>query len=61
MDFGRSKKKVAPRALASNAAGRLRLRWGRTAPMRLLSHLDNMKVIEKTLRDSNTPVAFSQG
>ena len=61
MDFGRSKKKVASRALPVSAAGRLRLRWGRTEQMRLLSHLDNMRVIEKAIRDSRFPVAYSQG
>jgi len=61
MDFGRTKKKVASRALAAPSVGRLRIRWGRTDSRRMLSHLDNMRVIENAIKESGFPVAFSQG
>lgn len=61
MDFGRTKKKVASRALAAPSVARLRIRWGRNESQRMLSHLDNMRVIENTIKDSKFPVAFSQG
>lgn len=61
MDFGRTKKKLASRALTAPSLGRLRLRWGRTESQRMLSHLDNMRVIENAIKDAKFPVAYSQG
>ncbi|HEX2896694.1 MAG TPA: TIGR03936 family radical SAM-associated protein [candidate division Zixibacteria bacterium] len=61
MEFGRTKKKVASRALAAPSVARLRIRWGRNESQRMLSHLDNMRVIENAIKESNFPVAFSQG
>jgi radical SAM-linked protein len=61
VDFGRSKKKVMSRTAVSPAVGRLRIRWGRNESMRMLSHLDNMKVVEKAIRESKFPVAYTQG
>ncbi len=61
MDFGRTNKKVASRSLATSAGGRLRLRWGKTDSQRLLSHLDNIKAIDETIRRSGIPVSYTQG
>lgn len=61
MEFGRTNKKVASRSIAAPAVNRLRLRWGKTISQRLLSHLDNMKVIENAIRSSRIPVTYSQG
>jgi len=61
MDFGRSKKKLASRSLATAAVSRLRIRWGKKESQRLLSHLDNIKAIEEAVRRSGIPVAYSQG
>jgi len=61
VDFGRTKKKVAPRSVANPAAGRLRIRWGRNESRRMLSHLDNMRIIENAVRDSKIPVTLTQG
>ena len=61
MEFGRTNKKVASRSIAAPAVNRLRLRWGKTNSQRLLSHLDNMKVIENAIRSSRIPVTYSQG
>lgn len=61
MDFGRTKKKIASRAVAAPSVARLRLRWGRNESRRMLSHLDNMRVIENAIKESKFPVAFSQG
>jgi radical SAM-linked protein len=61
VDFGRSKKKVVSRTSVSPAVGRLRIRWGRNQSQRMLSHLDNMKVVEKTIKDARFPVAYTKG
>ncbi len=61
MEFGRTNKKVASRSIAAPAVNRLRLRWGKSENQRLLSHLDNMKVIEDAIRRSRIPVSLSQG
>ena len=61
MEFGRTKKKVASRSIATPAVNRLRLRWGKTDRRRLLSHLDNIKAIEEAVRRSQVPFSYSQG
>jgi radical SAM-linked protein len=61
LQFGRSKKKVAPRSLAAAAVGRLRIRWGRSAADTQLSHLDNIREIESAIKRSGIPAARTQG
>ncbi len=59
--FGRSKKKVPARNLVAPTKNRLRIRWGKSDRYKYMSHLDNLRLIERTIRKSQLPVAYSQG
>ncbi|MDH4034871.1 MAG: TIGR03960 family B12-binding radical SAM protein [candidate division Zixibacteria bacterium] len=60
--FGRAKKKVAGRStLSAPTRNRVRLRWGKTTRLRYMSHLDNMRALERAIRRASVPVAYSQG
>ncbi|SYZ74500.1 conserved hypothetical protein [Candidatus Zixiibacteriota bacterium] len=59
--FGRSRKKAAAKASVAPTKGQVRVKWGRTGLTRFLSHLDNLRVIERALRRSELPVEYSQG
>ncbi|UCC44146.1 MAG: TIGR03960 family B12-binding radical SAM protein [Candidatus Zixiibacteriota bacterium] len=61
VQFGRGKKKIVSRNQASPAKNRFRFRWGRTARCRYMSHLDNLRAMERALRRANLPVAYSHG
>lgn len=62
ISFGRTRKKVPGRNTSSAPTkNRVRLRWGKTARYRYMSHLDNMRVFERAIRRAGLPVAFSQG
>ena len=61
MSFGRSKRKVASRSTIAPTKSKVRIKWGKTARHRYLSHLDNIRVIELALRRANVPVSYSQG
>ncbi len=61
IQYGRSNKKVASRNLAAPTKNMVRIQWGRTKKLKYLSHLDNLRLIERSLRLSNVPVAYSQG
>jgi len=61
IQFGRGKKKVAGRNLVAPTKNRVRIRWGKTARNRYMSHLDNMRILERAIRCAGLPVAFSQG
>ncbi len=60
--FGRAKKKAVRRSTVSAPTrNRIRLRWGKTARYRYMSHLDNMRALERAIRRASVPVAYSQG
>jgi len=62
LSFGRAKKKVAGRNTSTAPTkNRVRLRWGKSARYRYMSHLDNMRAIERAIRRAGLPVAYSQG
>ncbi|MEA2031112.1 MAG: TIGR03960 family B12-binding radical SAM protein [candidate division Zixibacteria bacterium] len=61
MEFGRGKKKVSSRNTSAPTKNRVRLRWGRTEPYKYMSHLDNIRMLERAIRRSRIPMAFSQG
>jgi radical SAM family uncharacterized protein/radical SAM-linked protein len=59
--FGRSRKKVAGRAAVVPTRSKIRIRWGRKGLARFLSHLDNIRVIERAIRRSGIPAEYTQG
>jgi radical SAM family uncharacterized protein/radical SAM-linked protein len=59
--YGRAPKTIKASADATVPQSRLRIQWGRSGLMRFLSHLDNMRVLERTFRRANLPISFSQG
>ncbi len=61
IEYGRSKKKVASKSQVAPTKNRVRLRWGRTERYRFMSHLDNLRLLERSIRIAKIPVAFSQG
>ncbi len=60
-EYGRGKKKVPTRNLAAPTKNRIRLRWGKSSRYRYMSHLDNLRLLERAIRRSRLPVAYSQG
>jgi radical SAM family uncharacterized protein/radical SAM-linked protein len=60
-EFGRGKKKVASRNLAAPTKNRVRIRWSKSPRYRFMSHLDNLRLMERILRRSRLPIAYSQG
>lgn len=61
MEFGRGRKKLASRNPLAPTKNRVRIRWGKTARSRFLSHLDNIRMIEMAMRRADLPMEFSQG
>lgn len=61
ISYGRSPKTVKAVSNMSVPNSRLRIKWGRQNLARFLSHLDNMRSIERAMRRANLPIAFSQG
>ncbi|HUV30666.1 MAG TPA: TIGR03960 family B12-binding radical SAM protein [Acidobacteriota bacterium] len=59
--FGRVKRKLAGRNQAAPTKNRVRIRWGKTARYRFMSHRDNLRMIERTIRRAGLPVAYSLG
>ncbi|MEW6411394.1 MAG: TIGR03960 family B12-binding radical SAM protein [Candidatus Zixiibacteriota bacterium] len=59
--FGRSKKRVITQSTSAPTKNRLRIRWGKTDRLKYMSHLDNMRLIERSIRRACLPVAYSQG
>ncbi|MFH1685950.1 MAG: TIGR03960 family B12-binding radical SAM protein [bacterium] len=60
--YGRKKRKLTTRNTSSAPTkNRLRIQWGKTARCRYMSHLENMRLIERSLRRARLPVAYSQG
>lgn len=61
ISFGRGKKKVASRASVTPIRSRVRIKWGRSDRYRYISHLDNLRLMERLVRIANLPIAYSQG
>ncbi len=61
IEYGRGKKKVAGRNASAPTKNRVRLKWGKSRRYRYMSHLDNLRMIERALRRARLPVAYSQG
>jgi radical SAM family uncharacterized protein/radical SAM-linked protein len=61
MSFGRSKKKTPSRQVIAPTKNKIRIRWGKSDRYRYMGHLDNLRLIERTIRMAELPVAYSQG
>ena len=61
MEYGRSKKKVASRGVTTTPKNRVRLRWGKNERFRYMSHLENLHLLERTIRMARLPIVYSQG
>ncbi|MBD3219325.1 MAG: DUF2344 domain-containing protein, partial [candidate division Zixibacteria bacterium] len=59
--YGRAPKVQKAQPTGTVPQSRLRIKWGRHGLARFLSHLDNMKAMERSLRRANLPISFSQG
>jgi len=59
--FGRSKKKIAGRNTTAPTKNMVRIRWGKDSRLKYMSHLDNMRAMERAIRRSRMPVSYSQG
>jgi radical SAM-linked protein len=59
--YGRAPKVQKAQTPTNVPQSRLRIKWGRSGLARFLSHLDNMKAIDRALRRANLPISFSQG
>ncbi|HOP07721.1 MAG TPA: TIGR03960 family B12-binding radical SAM protein [candidate division Zixibacteria bacterium] len=60
--FGRTPRKVVRRdSTTAPTKNMLRLRWGKSPRYRYMSHLDNLRLIERCIRQAKMPVAYSQG
>lgn len=59
--FGRSPKKIASKLISAPTRNCIRIRWGKTARYRYMSHLDNLRFLERLIRKAKLPVAWSQG
>ncbi len=60
-EFGRGKKRVASQSAIAPTKNTLRIRWGKNERLKYMSHLDNMRLIERSIRRAGLPVAYSQG
>jgi radical SAM family uncharacterized protein/radical SAM-linked protein len=59
--YGRSKKRMPARNLTAPTKNTVRIRWGKEPRLRYMSHLDNIRAIERAIRRSRMPVLYSQG
>jgi radical SAM-linked protein len=59
--FGRSRKKLAARSTSVPTKSKVRIRWGRKGLTRFLSHLDNVRVIERAIRRVGLPAEYTLG
>jgi radical SAM family uncharacterized protein/radical SAM-linked protein len=59
--YGRTPKTVKPPADSTVPQSRLRIKWGRQGLARFLSHLDNMRALERAFRRANLPLSYSHG
>ncbi len=61
MQFGRGAKRVKGNAQVAPTKNRLRIRWGKSTQYRYMSHLENLRLMERSLRRARLPVSYSQG
>ena len=61
MSFGRGKKKLALRNSVAPTKNRFRIRWGKTARYKYMSHLDNLSLNRANDQESPNPGGLQPG
>ena len=61
LQYGRSKKKVASRNATAPTKNHVRIIWGKTEKLKYSSHLDILRLFERSIRKAKLPIAYSQG
>ncbi len=61
VEFGRTKNKIASKQAFAPTKNKVRFRFGKDSRYKYMGHLDNLRLIERVLRKSKLPIAFSQG
>jgi len=59
--YGRRKRPAARKTVIDLHGTRLRIKYSKNGPNRFTSHLDLVRIFDRTLRRSGIPVAYSQG
>ena len=59
--YGRAPKTIKAPAESAIPQSRVRIKWGRGGLARFLSHLDNMRALERTFRRANLPLYYTKG
>jgi radical SAM family uncharacterized protein/radical SAM-linked protein len=59
--YGRKKRKRETPVSSRVAKGRVRMRWSKEEEVRFTSHLDVVRMFERTIRRANLPVSYSMG
>ncbi|UCB53051.1 MAG: TIGR03960 family B12-binding radical SAM protein, partial [Candidatus Zixiibacteriota bacterium] len=59
--YGRKKKRRPPSPAMTVARSRVRLKWNKSEEVRFTSHLDVGRTLERTIRRSGIPIAYSEG
>ncbi len=61
LSFGRKTKKVAPKNIVAPTKNRLRIKWCKNNRYKYMSHLDNIRLMERVVRRADLPISFSGG
>ncbi len=59
--YGRKKKKVTSLPASTVARSKVRLMWSKGEEVRFTSHLDVLRTVERAVRRSGIPIAYSEG
>jgi len=59
--YGRKKKRISPSPTLTIARSRVRLKWTKSEEARFTSHLDVGRTLERTIRRSEIPIAYTEG
>ncbi|MCK4384736.1 MAG: TIGR03960 family B12-binding radical SAM protein [candidate division Zixibacteria bacterium] len=59
--YGRKKKRKGASPALTVARSRVRLKWSKSGEVRFTSHLDVGRMIERAIRRSGIPIAYSEG
>ncbi len=60
-DYGRKRKRKLSTPALTVARGRVRFKWSKSEEVRFTSHLDVGRTLERAIRRSGIPIAYSEG